>query len=183
MFQGTEGWHVDGNTVELPHTFTIIHCISANKNGPTLLVPLREIVQSLSEEERLDDNTVKTTFNDILGHILRQYHLCLVTTPPLSTLCCTDTRSRMMRLWCWRWASSQVSISSTRVRRRECCQWRRLSWYKVSVQCWQVPFMGRQTSVSAKSSNFKHPYSVVQKFTTGPHGATLVHRPWGCFKK
>ena len=70
MFQGTEGWHVDGNTVELPHTFTIIHCISANKNGPTLLVPLREIVQSLSEEERLDDNTLKTTFNDILKLIV-----------------------------------------------------------------------------------------------------------------
>ena len=52
MYQGTEGWHVDGNTVDLPHTFTIIHCISANKNGPTLLVPLREIVESLTPEER-----------------------------------------------------------------------------------------------------------------------------------
>lgn len=45
MYQGTEGWHVDGNTVEFPHAFTVIHCIEANKNGPTLLVPLREIVQ------------------------------------------------------------------------------------------------------------------------------------------
>ena len=53
MYQGTEGWHVDGNTVELPHTFTIIHCIAANKNGPTLLVPLKEIVERLSPEERL----------------------------------------------------------------------------------------------------------------------------------
>ena len=25
MYQGTEGWHVDGNTVDLPHTFTVIH--------------------------------------------------------------------------------------------------------------------------------------------------------------
>jgi hypothetical protein len=46
------GWHVDGNTVDLPHTFTIIHCIAANKHGPTLLVPLREIVASLTPEER-----------------------------------------------------------------------------------------------------------------------------------
>ena len=49
---GTEGWHVDGNTVDLPHTFTIIHCIAANKHGPTLLVPLREIVESFTPEER-----------------------------------------------------------------------------------------------------------------------------------
>ena len=46
------GWHVDGNTVDLPHTFTIIHCIAANKHGPTLLVPLREIVALLTPEER-----------------------------------------------------------------------------------------------------------------------------------
>ena len=52
MNQGTEGWHVDGNTVEVPHYFTIIHRISANRNGPTLLVPLREIVEMLSDEER-----------------------------------------------------------------------------------------------------------------------------------
>ena len=52
MYQGTEGWHVDGNTVDLPHTFTVIHCISANKNGPTLMVPLRELVEMLTPEER-----------------------------------------------------------------------------------------------------------------------------------
>ena len=52
MYQGTEGWHVDGNTVENPHFFTIIHCVSANSNGPTLLVPLREIVEMFSIEER-----------------------------------------------------------------------------------------------------------------------------------
>ena len=52
MYQGTEGWHVDGNTVENPHFFTIIHCLSANRNGPTLLVPLREIIEMLSFEER-----------------------------------------------------------------------------------------------------------------------------------
>ena len=52
MYQGTEGWHVDGNTVENPHFFTIIHCLSANRNGPTLLVPLREIVEMFSAEER-----------------------------------------------------------------------------------------------------------------------------------
>ena len=50
--QGIEGWHVDGNTVELPHSFTIIHCVSANRHGPTLLAPLREIVETLSSEER-----------------------------------------------------------------------------------------------------------------------------------
>ena len=52
MYQGTEGWHVDGNTVENPHFFTIIHCVSANRNGPTLLVPLREIIEMFSVEER-----------------------------------------------------------------------------------------------------------------------------------
>ena len=52
MYQGTEGWHVDGNTVDMPHTFTIIHCIAANKNGPTLLVPLREITEMFTPEER-----------------------------------------------------------------------------------------------------------------------------------
>ena len=52
MYQGTEGWHVDGNTVDVPHTFTIIHCIAANKNGPTLLVPLREITEMFTPEER-----------------------------------------------------------------------------------------------------------------------------------
>ena len=50
--KGTEGWHVDGNTVEVPHMFTIIHCISANKHGPTLLAPLREIVELFTPEER-----------------------------------------------------------------------------------------------------------------------------------
>ena len=54
MYQGTEGWHVDGNTVDVPHYFTIIHCISANRNGPTLLVPLREVVEMLTVEERYD---------------------------------------------------------------------------------------------------------------------------------
>jgi hypothetical protein len=54
MYQGTEGWHVDGNTVEVPHEFTIIRCISANRNGPTLLVPLREVVEMLTAEERYE---------------------------------------------------------------------------------------------------------------------------------
>ena len=31
-----------------------------------------------------------------------------------------------------------------------------------------------QTSVPAKSGNFKHPYSVVQQFTTGPCGAGVA---------
>ena len=31
-----------------------------------------------------------------------------------------------------------------------------------------------QTSVPAKSSNFNHPYSVVQQFTTGPCGASIA---------
>lgn len=37
---------------DLPHTFTIIHCMAANKNGPTLLVPLREITELFTDEER-----------------------------------------------------------------------------------------------------------------------------------
>lgn len=49
---GIEGWHVDGNTVEMPHMFTLIYCISASRNGPTLVVPLKEIVDMLSGDER-----------------------------------------------------------------------------------------------------------------------------------
>ena len=49
---GIEGWHCDGNTVEVPHTFTFIYCVQPNKNGPTLVVPLREIVEMLSDEEK-----------------------------------------------------------------------------------------------------------------------------------
>ncbi|KAH3777569.1 hypothetical protein DPMN_179016 [Dreissena polymorpha] len=50
--QGTEGWHVDGNVVEKPHMFTLIYCKSSNKNGPTLIVPLKEIFDMLSNDER-----------------------------------------------------------------------------------------------------------------------------------
>ena len=76
MYQGTEGWHVDGNTVELPHTFTIIHCIAANSNGPTLLVPLREIVERLSSEERdlLDKIVFVSAFNQSIQHPLLYKH-------------------------------------------------------------------------------------------------------------
>lgn len=49
---GIEGWHVDGNVAETPHLFTLIYCISNNKNGPTLVVPLKEVVDMLSDEER-----------------------------------------------------------------------------------------------------------------------------------
>lgn len=49
---GVEGWHVDGNVAETPHMFTIIYCISNNKNGPTLVVPLKEVVDMLSNEEK-----------------------------------------------------------------------------------------------------------------------------------
>ena len=49
---GVEGWHVDGNVAQAPHMFTLIYCVSNNKNGPTLVVPLREIVNNLSDESR-----------------------------------------------------------------------------------------------------------------------------------
>lgn len=49
---GTEGWHVDGNVVEGPHLVTILHCINASKHGPTLFVPLKEVVDLLSQTER-----------------------------------------------------------------------------------------------------------------------------------
>ena len=76
MYQGTEGWHVDGNTVEVPHTFTIIHCISANKNGPTLLVPLREITQLFTEDERsfLESITFVSAANSSIQHPLFYKH-------------------------------------------------------------------------------------------------------------
>ncbi|XP_060082270.1 uncharacterized protein LOC132561589 [Ylistrum balloti] len=50
--QGTEGWHVDGNIVAIPHQFTIIYCVSASNHGPTLVVPLKQIVDMLSPEEK-----------------------------------------------------------------------------------------------------------------------------------
>ncbi|OWF45165.1 uncharacterized protein LOC110457383 [Mizuhopecten yessoensis] len=62
--QGTEGWHVDGNIVSVPHKFTIIYCVSASKNGPTLLVPLKQIVDMLSPEER----TFLDTISFVSGH-------------------------------------------------------------------------------------------------------------------
>ncbi|CAC5399541.1 unnamed protein product [Mytilus coruscus] len=49
---GIEGWHVDGNIFEMPHLFTLIYCVHANSNGPTLIVPLKEIVDMLSTAER-----------------------------------------------------------------------------------------------------------------------------------
>ncbi|XP_053400825.1 uncharacterized protein LOC123558892 [Mercenaria mercenaria] len=49
---GIEGWHVDGNVAESPHMFTLIYCISNNKNGPTLVVPLKEVVDMLTDIER-----------------------------------------------------------------------------------------------------------------------------------
>ena len=76
MYQGTEGWHVDGNTAELPHSFTIIHCIEANKNGPTLLVPLREIVERFNPEERalLETITFVSAHNQSIQHPLLYKH-------------------------------------------------------------------------------------------------------------
>ncbi|XP_033727523.1 uncharacterized protein LOC117316851 [Pecten maximus] len=56
--QGTEGWHVDGNIVTIPHEFTIIYCVSASKNGPTLVVPLKQIVDMLDPEERAFLDTI-----------------------------------------------------------------------------------------------------------------------------
>ena len=46
---GIEGWHVDGNIIDNPHMFTILYSLSANKIGATLMAPLREIVDMLSE--------------------------------------------------------------------------------------------------------------------------------------
>jgi len=49
---GIEGWHMDGSITAIPHAFTLIYCVSSSKNGPTLIVPLREIIDLLTEEER-----------------------------------------------------------------------------------------------------------------------------------
>ena len=73
MYQGTEGWHVDGNTVDVPHYFTIIHCISANRNGPTLLVPLREVVEMFTVEERYVKNYCPT--QDGVSSLLFKYNI------------------------------------------------------------------------------------------------------------
>ncbi|WAR25213.1 hypothetical protein MAR_010917, partial [Mya arenaria] len=69
---GVEGWHVDGNVAEAPHLFTIIYCISNNKNGPTLVIPLREIVEMLNNEERkfLEKIHFVSGYNSSIVHAL-----------------------------------------------------------------------------------------------------------------
>ena len=69
---GVEGWHVDGNTIDTPHMFTFIYCLRPNRNGPTLVAPLREIVESLSQEEREYLETVHfvSGFNSSITHPL-----------------------------------------------------------------------------------------------------------------
>eukprot|EP00928_Gymnodinium_smaydae_P065183 TRINITY_DN48361_c0_g1_i1.p1 TRINITY_DN48361_c0_g1~~TRINITY_DN48361_c0_g1_i1.p1 ORF type:complete len:534 (+),score=59.24 TRINITY_DN48361_c0_g1_i1:51-1604(+) len=47
---GTEGWHVDGNVVRVPHAITFIHAISAIPDGDTMFVPLREVVHTLRKQ-------------------------------------------------------------------------------------------------------------------------------------
>ena len=73
---GIEGWHVDGNTVDVPHLFTFIYCIKPNRNGPTLVVPLREIVESFSKEERqyLDTIYFVSAANSSIVHPLIYKH-------------------------------------------------------------------------------------------------------------
>ncbi|XP_069106500.1 (S)-phenoxypropionate/alpha-ketoglutarate-dioxygenase-like [Argopecten irradians] len=56
--QGTEGWHVDGNIVAIPHDFTVIYCVNASKNGPTLVAPLKQIVDMFNTEERAFLDTI-----------------------------------------------------------------------------------------------------------------------------
>lgn len=50
---GTEGWHVDGNVVRLPHAVTLIHAISVIPDGDTIFVPLQEVVHLLRERGHL----------------------------------------------------------------------------------------------------------------------------------
>eukprot|EP00933_Yihiella_yeosuensis_P052852 TRINITY_DN50986_c0_g1_i1.p1 TRINITY_DN50986_c0_g1~~TRINITY_DN50986_c0_g1_i1.p1 ORF type:complete len:580 (+),score=85.28 TRINITY_DN50986_c0_g1_i1:41-1741(+) len=47
---GTEGWHVDGNVVDVPHAITFIHAASAIPGGDTYFVPLREVVKNLRKQ-------------------------------------------------------------------------------------------------------------------------------------
>jgi alpha-ketoglutarate-dependent taurine dioxygenase len=73
---GIEGWHVDGNTKEIPHLFTLIYCVHANTNGPTLIVPLKEIVDMLTKKERdyLESVFFVSAFNSSIRHPLIYKH-------------------------------------------------------------------------------------------------------------
>ncbi|OWF54716.1 uncharacterized protein LOC110441476 [Mizuhopecten yessoensis] len=90
--QGVEAWHVDGNSVPAPHQFTLIYCVSATRNGPTLIVPLKEIVDMFTPEERafldsiryVSGNNESITMPLIYKHPVRNYDTIVVALGLLS---------------------------------------------------------------------------------------------------
>ncbi|KAK3092843.1 hypothetical protein FSP39_007816 [Pinctada imbricata] len=73
---GVEGWHSDGNTIDTPHLFTLLYCKKASRLGPTLIVPLKEISDALSEDERnyLEKIHFVSGFNSSIVHPLLYKH-------------------------------------------------------------------------------------------------------------
>jgi len=49
---GTSGWHIDGSFLWEPYPYTIFHIISVPRDGPTLFMPLTEVIERLSAEKR-----------------------------------------------------------------------------------------------------------------------------------
>ena len=56
---GTEGYHIDGNVVPIPHGVTLIHSKSAVEGGDTFFVPLRELTQQLRKDEQIGGRCVE----------------------------------------------------------------------------------------------------------------------------
>ncbi|XP_025111404.1 uncharacterized protein LOC112574493 isoform X1 [Pomacea canaliculata] len=50
---GRTGWHIDGSFMEKPFSYALYHMVAVPKNGNTAFVPLKELVESLSEETRV----------------------------------------------------------------------------------------------------------------------------------
>lgn len=49
---GRTGWHIDGSFMDKPFKFSLYYIASAPKKGGTVFIPLKELIESLSEEKR-----------------------------------------------------------------------------------------------------------------------------------
>nr|KAG5687571.1 hypothetical protein BaRGS_022875 [Batillaria attramentaria] len=49
---GRSGWHMDGGFYEKPYSITLYHMVAVPTAGDTAFVPLKEVVESLSNETR-----------------------------------------------------------------------------------------------------------------------------------
>ncbi|KAL7640241.1 UNVERIFIED_CONTAM: hypothetical protein RMT77_009655 [Armadillidium vulgare] len=49
---GRTGWHIDGSFQEAPFSYSLYHMVSVPKLGPTVFVPLTEIIEELPQSQR-----------------------------------------------------------------------------------------------------------------------------------